>query len=144
MIESWSSRHWFFTCCWFITSACQDRPLDLLPGPSGAMSSGGATAASAGVSGSLLDAGGSGAGFQAGGAGSSNVGGSSDQSATAGAAGSVVSGGTSGTKSCISDADCAPPTPGCSPTEHVCKQCSKDSQCPNGIPCSVDDGECGS
>jgi|GEM_PF-4115941 len=152
------SRYWLLICCSFVPSACQDRPLNLLPGSAGAMAAAGsveatagasdAAEASAGVSGLPFDPGGNSAGFQGGGAGTTNVGGSfgggsSGQSSTAGTAGRSASGGTSGTNNCVSDADCAPPTPGCSPTAHVCQQCSKNSQCPNGQLCSVDDGECG-
>lgn len=154
------SRDWLFACCAFVAGACQDRPLDLLPGSAGAgaaevtAGSSGAADASTGTSGSPVDAGGGSAGFQTAGANTTNVGGSlgggvaqggraSGQSGAAGTAGRSASGGTQGTKNCVSDADCAPPTPGCSPTVHVCQQCSKNSHCPSGQLCSVDDGECG-
>ena len=96
-------------------------------GASGSMSSGGAggSMSSGGASGSM-SSGGSGGG--------QSGGGSDDTGAGTGGAMSMT---------CQSDADCAPPTPGCSPIAHVCKQCSKSSQCSNGQVCSIDDGECG-
>jgi hypothetical protein len=80
------------------------------------------------------------------GGGSFSGGGSGGDQGGAGRGGSVGANagtGGGGGKTCQSDADCAPPTPGCSPTAHVCKQCSKSSQCPNGQTCSVTEGECG-
>jgi hypothetical protein len=154
-------KAWPLARCWLLVgsllnaSACQDRPLNLLPdsqqpvatGGGAQQASGGAgggagsSPASAGSNGGGLAASGSdangGGGVASAGAeqgGVSNNGGTAGRAGMAGAGGGIP---------CQTDADCAPPTPGCSPLMHVCKQCSKSSQCPNGLLCSVDDGECG-
>lgn len=150
-------RRWLCACCLFAAGACQDRPLNLLSDSLPTAGAGGAaepTAGSGDVAGTFVSAGAVNSGAGQTGAGNAGGGGASGQggfdpggagdtrSSSAGAAGSAGTGGSGGT-ACLTDADCAPPIPGCSPTEHVCKQCSKSSHCPNGQPCSIDDGECG-
>ena len=141
----------------FAVLACHDRTLNFFPDspePAAAGNSGsaGSTTLSAG-GGIAVDAGGAGGSLSTGGEGG-ETGGSLSTGGAGGGTGGVAQGGSSAGDSasgaggsrgaaCQSDADCAPPTPGCSPTIHVCKRCSKSSQCPNGMVCDVADGECG-
>jgi hypothetical protein len=163
---------WFLAGACVALSACQDRPLNLLPdslepAPNGGMPALlGAGSAGESISGGSANTSGdsanSGGGSGGGGATSAGSGGGGDAGmssagfSTAGDAGMTSAGGSSGDAGatgssagsgggggCRSDADCASPTPGCSLTTHVCTHCSKSSQCPNGQRCSVDDGECG-
>jgi len=162
---------WLFVCSSFCAVACQDRPLDLLSGRPENEVAGGMAESGADSGGSLGGGAGDGAAQSTGGAGTAPAAGAAQGGATFGGAGnagtsagsggasagsggaSAGSGGasavagkleTGGVQSCASDADCAPPRPACSTTAHVCKQCNKSSQCPNGQQCSTDDGECGS
>ena len=155
---------WHFICSSFCAVACQDRPLDLLSGRPETEVAGGMAESGADSGGSLGGGAGDGAAQSTGGAGTAPAAGAAQGGATFGGAGnagtsagsggaSAGSGGasavagkleTGGVQSCASDADCAPPRPACSTTAHVCKQCNKSSQCPNGQQCSTDDGECGS
>ncbi|MEO6601556.1 MAG: hypothetical protein ABIQ16_16890 [Polyangiaceae bacterium] len=91
--------------------------------------------------GSSSDGGALGGGFDS--AGAAQGGSSSDGAGNGGVAGVAGRSGAGGAIACLTDTDCAPPTPGCSPLAHVCTHCSKNSQCPTGITCSIDDGECG-
>lgn len=149
MSNSPSLRHWLWTCGLFAAAACQDRPLNLLPDSLQVAATGGSPELNAGAGGSLPSAGSNSAGQPTGGGGagagdsaggSISGGGSTSGDGQGGSA--RANAGAGGSVTCQSDADCAPPTPGCSPTAHVCKQCSKSSQCPNGQICSVDDGQC--
>lgn len=54
----------------------------------------------------------------------------------------AVEGGVDGGRSCADSSSCAPPTPYCDPTNHVCIECLSDRNCPSGEVCNATLGTC--
>src|SRR5678816_3305416 len=53
-----------------------------------------------------------------------------------------MEGGADGGQSCVDSSSCAPPSPYCHATSHVCVQCLSDRNCPTGEVCELTRGAC--